>query len=236
VTTVDTTLWEQVVDAVPGTPALVALTGSHAYGTNHPDSDVDFRGFYVAPTEAFFNLQPPQESVDRTLPDVTLYELRKFVKLAVGANPTILEVLWTDPVHSTDVGDLFRAHRRVFLSKKVLKSYGGYAMQQLQKARNGTGGSRGQAHLRREKFKLHTYRLMLAGIHVLETGDLQVRVDDPEALWAKARQPLEAIEREFGALDDRMRRAATSSKLPDEPDYAAVNELLRQVRLAYLSS
>lgn len=221
---------------VPGRVALVALVGSHAYGTNRPDSDYDYRGFYVAPTERLFDLDGRSVvdgSFTRDEPDLALHEVGKFCRLAAAANPTVLEVLWAEPVNmdgSMGAGAMLRANRKVFLSKRVLKTYGGYAMGQLRQAAVGTGGSRGQAHLRREKFKLHTLRLMRAGIYALRTGDLQVRVEDPKALWAEATQSLAYLERVFAGLDTEMRVAAQQSPLPDEPDYDGINLMLRTIR------
>jgi hypothetical protein len=155
--------------------------------------------------------------------------------LAAAANPTVLEVLWAEPDYmdmgfNGGIGNLVIEQRSLFLSRRILKTYGGYALQQLEKARRGVGGSRGVEHFKREKFYLHTYRLMLAGIHALQTGDLMVQVEDPEALWAAARQPPEKIEREFLTLDQRITAAAASSPLPDEPDHEQINALLRAIR------
>jgi predicted nucleotidyltransferase len=229
------------VSEVPGEVGLVALVGSHAYGTAREDSDLDFRGFYVAPTERFWDLNPPGETFDRKEPDLTLHEVGKFVKLAVAANPTVLEVLWAEPCyvhpradHFYNAGVILRAHRHTFLSRRLLKTYGGYAMQQLRKAEAGTGGSRGVQHFRREKFLLHTYRLMLAGTHALRTGDLKVAVDDPDALWEKARQPLDRIKEDFARLDREMLAAYERSPLPEHPPLDTINMLLRRIRRAHL--
>lgn len=226
--------WREFEAQIPGEAALVALVGSHAYGTERPDSDRDYRGVYVAPTVRLFTMDPLLETFDRKDPDVTLHELGKFVSLAAAANPTILETLWADSYEATGTGAKLRENRHLFLSAKVFKTYTGYATQQLAKARRGTGGSRGVGHFKREKFYLHTYRLMLAGIHCLETGDLQVRVDDPEALWAKASQPLEKIQADFLGLEHRIRKAYAMTELPAEPSRAAINLLLIEIRRAHL--
>lgn len=228
--------WTDHAEDVPGTVALVALVGSHAYGTARPDSDHDYRGFYVAPTERLYELnggRVSEATFNRQEPDLTLHEIGKFCRLAAAANPTVLEVLWAGAVHRDGhmgAGAMVQANRAMFLSKRVLQTYGGYALGQLRKAQAGSGGSRGQAHLRREKFKLHTLRLMRAGVHVLRTGELQVRVEHPEALWAEAHQPLEVVERKLVELDAEMQAALADTPLPDQPDYDGINSLLRTVR------
>ena len=212
--------------------AILARTGSHAYGTARPDSDDDYRGIYLAPTTDLFRLRRPADSFDRQDPDVTLYELHKFATLAAAANPTALEILWAEPLHLSCAGAFLRDHRSLFLSRRALKTYGGYAHQQLGRAVKGTGGSRGSAHLRREKFLLHTIRLAEAGLYLLRTGEVQVRVPDPEGLWRRAARGVEAVAEEFADLDARLAEAAASSPLPEVPDVDAIDRLLIDIREA----
>lgn len=221
------------VDA-PGEIALMALVGSHAYGTSHPESDTDFRGCYIVPTGMLFHLDQPMATYDRQEPDVTLHELEKFARLCAAANPTVLETLWAERYIATEAGEILRANRQVFLSRRVFRTYVGYATQQLKKAARGVGGSRGTRHLKRDKFYLHTYRLMEAGIHCLETGDLRIRVEDPEALWARARQPIERIQSDFFSMENRILLAREGSPLPEHPDYERINAMLVRLRLHHL--
>jgi hypothetical protein len=210
--------------------AIFARCGSHAYGTNRPDSDDDYRGVYLAPTIDLFRLRRPAESFTRQDPDIALYELGKFASLAAAANPTVLEILWAEPLHASLAGRLLREHRDIFLSRRAMNTYGGYAQQQLKRALNGTGGSRGVAHLRREKFLLHTLRLAEAGLHLLTTGDVQVRVPDPAGLWERANQGLESVAAEFSDLDERLAQASACSPLPEHPDLDAIDDLLIDLR------
>lgn len=216
---------------VPGELALLSLAGSHAYGTNHPDSDVDYRGVYVAPLERVLAIRAPAETFDRQVPDVTLYELRHFASLAARGNPTVLEVLWAPTIEMNMVGGKLKVRRQVFLSKRVVKTYGGYAMQQLAKARNGTGGSRGVAHLRREKFFLHTLRLLEAGTEILESGEVPVGVRDPDGLWERARGTIDQVETEAAVLFKALDVAAAKSDLPDHPDMDAIDALVYEIRM-----
>lgn len=210
--------------------AIVARVGSHAYGTARPDSDDDYRGVYLAPTVDLFRLSRPAETFAREDPDVALHELSKFARLAAAGNPTVLETLWAEPLHLSDAGATLREHRRVFLSRRVMKTYGGYATQQIRRAQAGTGGSRGSAHLRREKFLLHTLRLMETAIDLLRTGELRLRVHDPARLWERARRPLDETVAEFDTLNVQLRRAAESSPLPEHPDEALIDALLIELR------
>lgn len=213
---------------------LLARTGSHAYGTDRPDSDNDYRGVFVVQTSDLLRTSPPADSFDRQEPDITLHELGKFCKLAAKANPTVMETLWCEPLYVNDIGRGLRAHRKLFVSKLAVKTYGGYAMAQMRKGQAGTGGSRGVRHLKREKFKLHTIRLLDAGIHLMRTGEVLVRHPDPDELWRLAELPWEKLEREFLARDEELKAAAAASDLPDEPDWAALDDLIISIRYALL--
>lgn len=223
---------KRLVLDLPVVPAFVCVGGSHAYGTNHAKSDLDLRGVYRAWTPDTFRLQSPQETIDRQEPDIVLHELRKFCKLAAAANPSVLEALWAETIgHVSKTGAVLRENRKLFLSTKVRKTYGGYARSQMEKAVKGTGGSRGQAHLRREKFLLHTMRLMQQGLDILRDGDLTLKVADPEYLWWAAERGTGFVEKIVADQDARMDLALKNTPLPDEPDYEAIDQMLIRLRM-----
>src|SRR5438128_11237497 len=75
------------------------VIGSRAYGLHTATSDFDLRGWYLAPTQAFLHLteSPPEQlefAVSHTDNEV-YWELRKYLKLLVDCNPTLLETLYT---------------------------------------------------------------------------------------------------------------------------------------------
>lgn len=213
---------------------MTVVIGSQAYGTARPDSDVDLRGFYLAPTRQVLSLRPPTQVVDRDQPDMTFYELGKFVSLLVSNNPNALEMLYAPVLYLGPEGELLRSVRDRFLSRRVLKTYGGYAMQQLKHAKAGTGGSRGAAHFRREKFSGHLVRLQLTAISLLQTGTLQVRMENPELFHEAGTWDLDRLEQEFHHLDARFKAAAERTSLPEEPDLEWVDQLLVGMRLRHL--
>lgn len=117
---------------------LVTRAGSHAYGTNTPTSDEDYRGIAVPPPEYRDGFVHRFEQAQWADPDVVVYELRKFFNLAADCNPNILEVLFVendDVLHSTPAGELLRENRQLFLSQKALHTYRGYAISQLKRIR-----------------------------------------------------------------------------------------------------
>jgi predicted nucleotidyltransferase len=219
---------------IDGKLILMAVVGSKAYGTDREGSDTDYRGVYAADPVSMWKLRKPQQTVDRREPDIVVYELERFCKLAAAANPNVLEILYARFEGSKRQGRMLVSNREVFLSRRARQTYGGYARAQLRKAQEGTGGSRGREHFKREKFMLHLYRLMEQGTELLRTGHLNVRVRDPEALRAAAAKPMHEAELEFDRLDREMQEAADESPLPETPDMDAVDELLVNIRRSML--
>jgi len=55
-----------------------AVSGSHAYGLQHKDSDVDLRGVFVMPKVQFYGLNQTEQVSDKKNDEV-YYELKKFI-------------------------------------------------------------------------------------------------------------------------------------------------------------
>lgn len=124
--------------------------GSHLYGLNTENSDLDYIGVYLNTKEEILGLNS-SEIIDDSIvskhedsnkntkdaTDCTYYELRRFCKLALNANPTILETLFVNPeniVVMTAYGSQLLKNRDLFLSQKIKHSYMGYAFSQKRKS------------------------------------------------------------------------------------------------------
>src|SRR5579885_1367047 len=112
--------------------------GSKAYNTHIETSDDDFKGVCVAPFNivASFHKNFEQAELKDPNPDTVIYELKKFIKLATDCNPSIIEVLFTDPSDHfvcTDVGQKLLDKKDLFLSKRARYSFSGYAISQLKR-------------------------------------------------------------------------------------------------------
>lgn len=126
---------------VDASTILLVRAGSHAYGTNTPTSDLDVRGIMIPPSDYYLGMkrvEQYQEAGDgtETKPDLVVYELRKYLNLAADANPNILELLFcddSDVLKLSPAGEMLRASRHLFLSKKARHTFSGYAMSQLKK-------------------------------------------------------------------------------------------------------
>lgn len=109
--------------------------GSHAYGTALPESDMDIRGVCIAPRRYHLGFERFEEH-EQKVPDLKIFELRKFFLLAIENNPNVLELLYTDPEDHllvTPLGQKLIDHRDLFLSKRSRSSFSGYAMQQMKR-------------------------------------------------------------------------------------------------------
>ena len=113
------------------------IAGSIAYGTNTPTSDVDIRYVYVQPVGEVLGVNyVPQVNNDTN--DITGYEIRRFLELLRDNNPNILELIAMpqDVVrYKNPLFDLILENRDKFLTLKIRDTLGGYARQQIQKAR-----------------------------------------------------------------------------------------------------
>ena len=109
------------------------VTGSRAYGTSTPTSDLDVRGVFAADP---ISVITPWLGVDQVQGpgDTVLYELSRYVKLVCGQSPNIVELLWIDPsdiLFEHPAWSELRAIRGSLLTTKVRATYGGFATQAL---------------------------------------------------------------------------------------------------------
>jgi predicted nucleotidyltransferase len=219
-----------VTDLVERHTILAVVVGSRAYGLDVPGSDHDRRGVFAAPTTAFWHLDKPPTHVDGPAEEQFSWEIERFCTLALQANPTVLEVLWSPIVeHLTDDGAELRGARQAFLSRRVAQTYGAYAQDQLKRVaarRERTG----ETH---HKQAMHMIRLLLAGAHVLRTGEVLVDVRPlRDRLLAVKRGDLSWPEVTAWAADLQadLATAAHETRLPPEPDRAKIDQLLFRVR------
>ena len=111
--------------------------GSHCYGTNRPDSDLDLRGICIPPKKYYFGaLNGFEQSISNAPVDITVFALNKFIKLAMDNNPNALEIIFTNPedqLFVSPVGQSLLDIRDSFLSKKARFTLAGYARSQLKR-------------------------------------------------------------------------------------------------------
>lgn len=207
-----------------------AVVGSRAYGLDGPASDTDRRGVFQAPTDAFWSLDKPPTHVEGPRPEEFSWEVERACTLALAANPTVWECLSSPLVeHVTDAGRALLDLRPAFLSRRAAHTYGDYARDQLNKLTS----VRARTGEVRWKQAMHMARLLRAGAHVLRTGEVLVDVSARrDELLAIRRGELswEEFQALAAALSADLAYAESESKLPEEPDRAAVERFLLALR------
>jgi hypothetical protein len=99
------------------------VAGSRAYGLEVEASDTDRRGIYLPPAEMQWSLYGAPEQIENDETQETYWELQKFLKLALKANPNILECLYSPIVeHADPLGEELVGMRDAFLSKLVYQT------------------------------------------------------------------------------------------------------------------
>ena len=118
----------------------VAFGGSHAYGTNTKNSDVDLRGFYMPYPNDILGVGDTKDS-DRTYSetDTVFFSFYKFIKLLTQCNPNIVEFMGVrkqDVLYESPLAKQIRENVEMFLSKRAFVTFAGYATQQLRRLEN----------------------------------------------------------------------------------------------------
>lgn len=111
-------------------------SGSLAYGTNLPTSDIDIRGIFVADKEYYFSPWASCNELTIKGQDTKFYEIQKYLSLLVDQNPNIVESLWIDEssiIKSSAAYEYLRENREKLLSSKCKFTYSGYAYEQLKR-------------------------------------------------------------------------------------------------------
>lgn len=125
---------------------LLTLGGSHAYGTNTEGSDVDVRGCALNSKEEILTNKNFEQFVNEET-DTTIYAFTKLITLLSNCNPNTIEIVGCKPEHYfylSPIGQELINNRHLFLSKKCIHSFGGYANQQLWRLSNKSARLVGQ--------------------------------------------------------------------------------------------
>ncbi|MDH3067858.1 nucleotidyltransferase domain-containing protein [Akkermansia sp. N21169] len=114
---------------------LHCIGGSHAYGLNTRDSDLDIRGVYQAPIKNYL-MRQYREVVQDQKSDILFTELGKYLSQLCDNTPSALELLYTEKDCTKYRHPLFdeMMNNIAILSKKCRYTYGQYAYMQVKKA------------------------------------------------------------------------------------------------------
>ena len=117
---------------------LLGLGGSYAYGTNIETSDLDIRGCALNSKSEILTNENFEQFVNEAT-DTTIYSFNKLITLLSNCNPNTIEILGLKPEHYlyiSPIGQELLDNKKMFLSKKAINSFGGYAHSQLRRLDN----------------------------------------------------------------------------------------------------
>jgi predicted nucleotidyltransferase len=220
-----------------------SIVGSTAYGLAGPDSDVDQLGVYVEPTENlhglklwtekdFTKVKERPEDQDRTF-----HEVGKFCRLALTANPTVTELLWVPEsliLTNSVAFEGLRNNRLKFLSaERVKDAYMGYATAQFKKITTRWEND-GDTQKRIKKHSRHLLRLMHQGFTLYSTGELPIRLDDPERYHEFGEIVSEIPSHALSTLETYGELfESTKPVIPEHADRDKIDRIVKWVRSGY---
>jgi hypothetical protein len=166
---------DAIVKQQPYPLLFVTISGAHLYGFPSADSDYDLRGVHLLPPEAVLGLKKPEETLEVMSQegeielDLVTHDAKKFFKLLLKRNGYVLEQLYsplvvaTSPAHAKlkDIaqGCITRHHGRHYL---------GFARNQW------------ELTLKKKPIRvkplLYTFRVLLTGIHLMRTGEVEANL------------------------------------------------------------
>ncbi len=229
---------------------LIAPTGSFAYGTNTEESDRDYKGVCIPPIEYYLGLQSFNEcnttggknfKNTKDDVDVSIIHINKFVKDAMRGVLNNIEILFVrekDFLKVTSSGQRLIENRELFLSKQIVKPFGGYATSQAKKLKTKKVGRQDliDKYGYDTKMASHTIRLLTSAIEILSTGNFSTYRTDRERLinikngnftFDEVLEMIEHFDADLGAV-------AEKSYLPDKPDHEEINNLLIDINMEAL--
>ncbi len=251
--TVDNLL-QAVVAEQPFPLLFVTISGAHLYGFHSPDSDYDLRGVHILPARQVLGLDSIQETIefsedrDGVEIDLVTHDLRKYFTLLLRKNGYVLEQIFSPlVVHTMPEHAELRAIAQTCITRHHSHHYFGFAETQWKLFE--------KEQPRRIKPLLYVYRVLLTGIHLMRTGDVEanLRTLNEEfklpyitgLIERKLAGPEQSVlldddlafhQHEYLRLRQEMEDAHQSSKLLEEPaGKGALNDLLVRVRLGSLA-
>lgn len=233
---------------------FVTVSGAHLYGFESANSDYDLRGCHITPVRLLARLSPPSEThevMDKAAQielDLVTHDVRKFFMLLLKNNGYVLEQVCSPlVVQSTPAFEELRSLAPRCITRNHHHHFLAFGKNQWQLVLKG-----GKPTV---KGLLYTYRVLLAGIHLMKTGRVESNlrrlnedfrlphIDELIALKAVGQETqalppgnIEWHEAEFNRLCAELDRARTESSLPEQPSCRAeLDDLLVRVRMENLN-
>lgn len=243
---------------------LRSRVGSELFGLSTGPSDTDEMGICIEPPSCVIGLEQFEQHQDRRHADgtrigngersgvgdldLTIYSLRKFVRLAAQGNPSLLLLLWAPSeylIECTAEGQELQSLSYLFLSKACGYRHLGY----LNSQREGVLGNRSKHTNRPELIETYGYdvkytscavRLGIQGIELLTTGAITLPMPEPERTQLRSLRTGgysrdEAVEW-IDDLRSQLEILTSTVDLPERADYPKLNDWLEKVHLQWWAS
>ena len=176
--------------------------------------------------------------------DVVIYSARKWARLALDGNPTVLLVLFVpdeEVAFRNEAGAELVANAHRFVSKLAAARFLGYLRGQQERISGHS--SRPElvaAHGFDTKHAMHALRLGLQGAELLATGRITLPVPEPDREYLRSirrgERPLAEVLDAIAAAEARLERLRDSASVPDEPDRRWVDDWLHRRYLEFWAS
>jgi uncharacterized protein len=246
---VDLAAMRRLVEGLDYRPLFVTVSGAHLYGFPSADSDVDLRGCHQLPLRDVIGLDVPNQTrehktvEDGTEVELVSHDIGKYLRLLVRNNGYILEQIFSPiVVLGQDFLDELRPLACRCITRHHYHHYRGfYATQRKLLAKESP---------KRVKPLLYAYRVLMTGIHLLRSGEVEANLRRLNAdfgfgfldalIGQKVGGENTALhdaewllhEDRLAKLEARLDEAFRESKLPEDRDRKPINELLVRLRLS----
>jgi predicted nucleotidyltransferase len=231
---------------------LATISGAHLYGFPSADSDFDLRGIHLLPLEQLVGLDSGEETIEKSgvydgiEVDLVTHDAKKFFKLMLKKNGYVLEQLLSPlVVHTTPEHEELKSIAKDCVTRHHAHHYLGFAATQWKLFRKEDPP--------KVKPLLYVYRVLLTGIHLMRTGEVEANL---LKLNAEAKLPyigelverklagaekgrldaadLDLHEREYQRLLAELESMPQSSHLPEVPRCTEqLNSLLVRLRVGH---
>jgi predicted nucleotidyltransferase len=240
------------VDAHPYPLIFATVSGAHLYGFPSPDSDFDLRGAHVLPLKEIVGLKTGPETIEKSGVqdgleiDLVTHDAKKFFGLLLKKNGYVLEQLLSPLiVHTSPEHAELKEIAAQCVTRHHAYHYLGFAETQWKLFE--------KENPPRVKPLLYVYRVLLTGIHLMQTGVVEVnlvRLNETVKLpyledlihqkvcGAEKERLTEADlsfhRSEYECLRNKLQQAHEASVLPETPRAGtALHDLLVKLRLSW---
>jgi hypothetical protein len=190
-------------------PLFVGVSGSHAYGTVRPDSDLDVRVVRIPSIDWALALARPERGVERKLGnmDIVEHNLYHFISVLLHGNATFLENIFQEHLYEDTVFPEFEILVKKYgLTLRFAGHFYGFIRSAM----------RDYAKKKKIKLLLYGYRVGLSGIHFFTTArDMSIgRTSAPEVLYKMEHLlKTKAAEKYVGNISDLLKLYKTEADL-----------------------